>query len=232
VSGVQERLLEVKARIAAAALGAGRDSSEVSLVAVSKTVAVAAIEEAYQAGQREFGENYVQELVVKAEALAHLPDIRWHFLGHLQTNKAKLVAGVGATLHSLDSERLIKALGKRRAALGTAPLSVLLEVNLAGEAQKGGCAPEAAAALASAVEAENALILRGLMAIPPQGDGASSAGYFEELKRLRDQLGGQQRLPELSMGMSADYPEAIAAGATMVRVGSAIFGPRAARTSA
>lgn len=212
---------EVRARIERAATAAGREPSTVRLVAVSKTKPASAIREAYAAGQRDFGENYAQELDQKARELADLTEIRWHFIGHLQSNKAKLVAPVAHLVHAVDSASLASALAKR------APnrLGVLVEVNVGGEAEKHGVAPSEVGALLDAIEHEPNLELRGLMTMPPH-DLALARRAFEDLGALRDRHGGAARLPELSMGMSDDLEIAIACGATLVRVGTAIFGAR------
>lgn len=225
---VAERLEIVRREIVAAAASSGRDPSAIRLVAVSKTKPPELIREAYAAGQRDFGENYVQELSAKADALADLPDLRFHLIGHLQRNKAKLVARLVSVIHTIDSARLATELGKH--AGDRAPdraLDALVEVNVGGEEQKSGCRPEDLPGVLAAVEAEPALRLRGLMTVPPfTEDPRASAPYFEELARLRQAHGGPARLPELSMGMSRDFPLAIAAGATLVRIGTAIFGSR------
>jgi len=226
---VSDQLEQVRQRIVAAASASGRAPGEVRLLAVSKTKPGAMIREAYAAGQRDFGENYLQELVRKAEELAELSDIRWHMIGHLQTNKAKLAARHASVVHTVDSQRLAEALGQRRAELAR-PLPVLIEVNIGGEAQKAGCAPNEVGELLTTIEREPWLELRGLMTVPPfSDDPAIAQRCFENLRALRDAHGGQQRLPELSMGMSDDLEQAIAAGATLVRVGTAIFGARSAK---
>jgi PLP dependent protein len=211
----------------------------VRLLAVSKTKPLAMIREAYAAGQRDFGENYLQELVRKAEALAELEDIRWHMIGHLQSNKAKLAARHASLVHTVDSPRIAEALAQRREQLASEvpgmpgplarPLPVLVEVNIAGEAQKAGCTPSEVGDLVAAIERKPWLELRGLMTVPPFSDDPTIAQRcFESLRTLRDAHGGPERLPELSMGMSDDLEQAIAAGATLVRVGTAIFGARSA----
>jgi hypothetical protein len=242
LSGVGEQLERVRQRIATAASASGRAMSEVRLLAVSKTKPVSAIREAYAEGQRDFGENYLQELVRKAEALQDLSDIRWHMIGHLQTNKAKLAVRHSSLVHTVDSSRVAEALGRRRgdwvsessglpAHLAT-PLAVLAEVNIAGEAQKSGCAPDQVGELLAAIEREPWLELKGLMTVPPFTDEPDVARRcFEALRALRDTHGGRERLPELSMGMSDDLEAAIAAGARIVRVGTAIFGARPAKTA-
>lgn len=223
-------LEQVGARIRAAAEAHGRAASDVKLVAVSKRQPTEAVREAYAAGQRDFGENYVQELVQKAEALRDLPDLRWHLIGNLQRNKAKQIAGLVTLVHAVDSLELARELAKRRAAAAPGrPLPVLVEVSIAGEAQKHGVAPEALAELCDGIQALPELALRGLMCVPPQReDAALSRPHFDALVRLRDACGGAARLPELSMGMTHDLEHAVAAGATLVRVGTAIFGARPA----
>ena len=194
----------------------------VTLVAVSKTHPPEAIREAYAAGQRHFGENYAQEWREKADALADLPDLRWHFVGGLQTNKVKYLAGRVHLVHAVDREELARELSRRFGQKG-AVARVLLEVNTGGEATKGGCAPAAAPRLAAAVRALPSVELQGLMCMPPPEDDPRP--HFRLLRDLRDRLG----LRELSMGMSADWEIAIAEGATIVRIGTAIFGERETR---
>ncbi len=233
-SSIAERLESQRARISSAARGAGRDASEIKLLAVSKTVPQARIREAYAAGQRDFGENYVQELRVKAEQLKDLTDLRWHMIGHLQTNKVKYVTGVVHAVHTVDSLRLAQELERRMASHASRwsdaehpQLPVLVEVNVGGETQKSGVSPRELAEVLSAIEALPHLQLQGLMTIPPlDARPEASRPYFESLARLRDEQGGVPRLPELSMGMSQDAEVAISCGATWVRIGSAIFGAR------
>ena len=223
VSQVAQRLLEVRERIERAARAAGRAPESVPLMAVSKTKPAELIREAYAAGQRDFGENYVQELSAKAEELSDLPELRFHMIGHLQRNKVKQVVRHVVSVHTVDSIRLAEELGKR-AADG---LAVLVEVNVGGEEQKSGCAPAELEAVLATIEAQPTLRLRGLMTVPPHTDDAAGARpYFDTLARLRDAHGGAERLPELSMGMTHDLEHAVAAGATWVRVGTAIFGAR------
>jgi pyridoxal phosphate enzyme (YggS family) len=225
-----ERLTEVRARIESARHPSGYGVG-VKLVAVSKRHSSAAIREAYAAGQRAFGESYVQELAGKAEALADLPDIEWHFVGHLQSNKAKVAAKVVHVVHTVDSAALARELGRRAAARpadehGPGPLPVLIEVNVGGEPQKAGAAPSEIDEVMVAVREQPALLLRGLMTVPPSGDLQGARRIFETLALLRNLHGGVTVLPDLSMGMSGDLEVAVACGATMVRVGTAIFGPR------
>ena len=230
MSTIAESLAEVRARIERAAASAARDPSTVRLVAVSKTKQASAIREAYAAGQRDFGENYAQELAEKAEALSDLPDIRWHFIGHLQSNKAKLVAPIAHLVHTIDSASLARELGKRIARLGRERLRVLVEVNVGGEAQKAGVKPDDLPGLLDAVDAEPNLHLQGLMTMPPH-DLDEARRAFEGLVALRERHGGAARLPKLSMGMTDDLEVAVACGATLVRVGTAIFGARQYPTS-
>jgi len=241
IAEVGPRLEAVQKRVADAARAAGRDPEAIRIVAVSKTKGSDAIRLAYAAGQRDFGENYAQELVKKAAELQDLQDVRWHFIGHLQRNKAKLVVRVASVVHTVDSARLAEELGKRaaetpvpsarafsrRGAALYARLPVFVEVNIAGESQKSGCSPDEMAALLDVIEHEPSLQLTGLMTVPPIfDDGEASWPFFERLSKLRDAHGGAARLPELSMGMSHDLEQAVRAGATVVRVGTAIFGER------
>jgi pyridoxal phosphate enzyme (YggS family) len=241
---IRERLSQVNARIAAAAARAGRDPHSIRLVAVSKRQPVEAMRAAYALGQRDFGENYVQELQRKADELADLPDLRLHLIGHLQRNKAKAVVPLTAIIHTVDSLELATEISKRAAhrdaiarryfpIAGDAPtdrLPVLVEVNVGGEVQKSGCEPGALPPLLDAIEALPHVQLAGLMTVPPFTDEASDAmPFFERLVVLREANGGPRRLPELSMGMTLDLEYAILAGATIVRVGTAIFGERTAR---
>ena len=223
--GVASNLAGVRERIARACERAGRDAASVKLVAVSKVQPAEAIREAVEAGQRAFGENYAQELREKAEAVGESSGIEWHFLGALQTNKVKMVVGRVALVHTCDRPSLAQELNKRAAALGKVQ-RVLVEVNLAGEAQKGGVVPGDLGSLVDAVRSLSSLRCEGLMCIPPAEDDPRK--HFRRLRDLRDELHGRTglALPELSMGMSADYEAAIEEGATIVRVGTAIFGER------
>jgi pyridoxal phosphate enzyme (YggS family) len=222
---IATRLDDVRRRIADAAARAGR-AGAVRLVAVSKTKPVEAIRAAYAAGQRLFGENYAQELAEKAEALRDLTDLEWHFIGRLQRNKAKQVARVARFVHTVDSRALAVELGKR-AAEATVPLRALVEVNVSGEASKGGCSPDDLGDVLAAIRAEPRLRAVGLMTIPPATEDAEAARpLFAALRALRGRHGGADALPELSMGMTHDFDVAIAEGATLVRVGTAIFGSR------
>ncbi|WP_437763445.1 YggS family pyridoxal phosphate-dependent enzyme [Sorangium sp. So ce281] len=226
LGNIASRLDEVRRRIASAAARAGRGPEEVRLIAVSKGKPAGAIRAAYAAGQRDFGENYAQELVEKAEALADLDGLVWHAIGQLQRNKAKLVARVAHVVQSVDREELAVELDRRAAALNRT-LDVLIEVNVGGEASKGGCAPGDFAPLLAAIARCAHLRPIGLMTIAPfLEDPNDVAPFFAQLRALRDAHGGRAVLPELSMGMSHDFEPAIAQGATWVRVGTAIFGAR------
>ena len=224
---VAEGLAQVRARVERAALAAGRDPSSVALVAVSKKHGPEKVREAYAAGQRAFGENYAQELAQKAQACADLPGIESHFIGHLQTNKARVVAEHAHVVHTVDSAALARELGKRAARrVGAPALPVLIEVSVGGEAQKAGATASEIDEVMRAVDEQPALALRGLMTMPPAGDPEAARRAFETLATLRNLHGGARVLPELSMGMSDDLEIAIACGATIVRVGTAIFGSR------
>ena len=232
---VAAALNDVRARIHAAAVASGRELASVRLVAVSKTQPADAVREAYAAGQRDFGENYVQELLQKAEELRDLSELRWHLIGHLQRNKARQVVSLVSLVHTVDTSDLAGELAKRfAAAMGNQTagesarrLEVLVEVSIAGEAQKHGVAPAQLPELLESIEALPALSRRGLMCVPPfTEDPAGAERFFAELGRLRELHGGAARLPELSMGMTHDLEVAVSAGATLVRVGTAIFGAR------
>lgn len=221
---IADRWREISARVAAACERAGRAPAEVTIVAVSKMQPAEAVRAAAAAGARDFGENYAQELAAKRAACG---DVRWHFIGRLQRNKAKLVAGQVALVHAVDSAELAEELGRRA---GGAVQPVLISVNVAGEATKGGVSPEAAGALAAAIATLPGVRLDGLMTMPPPSDDPeASRAAFLALRVLRDRLVQElgAPLPVLSMGMSGDFEVAIACGATHVRVGTAIFGARA-----
>jgi pyridoxal phosphate enzyme (YggS family) len=221
---IARRLGAVRDRIEAAARRAGCDPHSVRLVAASKMQPSAAIRAAYAAGARHFGENYVQEALSKQVELSDLDDVRWHLIGHLQTNKAKIAAGAFDLVQSLDSIRLADALAKARP---DPPPAVLVEVNLGGEASKTGVPPDEVEAMINAIRAK--VEVRGLMAIPPPASNPEhSRTYFVRLRGLRDRLAAATgfALSDLSMGMSDDFEIAIEEGATIVRVGRAIFGER------
>ncbi len=225
MSDVASRLGDVQARIGEAARRAGRAAGEVRLLAVSKGQPSEAIRAAHAAGQREFGENYVQELTRKAGELADLDGVVWHAIGRLQRNKARDVARVARWVHTIDRAEIARELDRRAPPETT--LVVLVEVNVGGEAQKGGCAPGELGALLDELARCARLRVAGLMTVPPEAEDPEGARrFFAELRALRDRHGGAAVLPELSMGMSHDFEVAIAEGATIVRVGTAIFGPR------
>jgi pyridoxal phosphate enzyme (YggS family) len=226
MSDIASNLKKVREQITHAARDAGRDPESVTLVAVSKVHPATAIRAAYEAGQRHFGENYAQELRDKARELADLKDIRWHFIGHLQRNKAKYVAPAAAMVETVDSPRLVEEID-RQAGRADRRLACLVQVNVGQEEQKSGCDPEQTEEILAAVENAPRLDLAGLMTIPPWDlEPEESRQWFAALAELRNAVGGPDRLPELSMGMSQDYVEAIEEGATIVRVGTAIFGAR------
>jgi pyridoxal phosphate enzyme (YggS family) len=223
---VPEALQAVRARIEAAALAAGREPAAVHLVAVSKTFAPPALRAAWVAGQRAFGENYVQEALAKMQSLQDLA-IEWHFIGPIQSNKTRLIAEHFAWVHSVDRLRIAQRLSESRPA-ALPPLQVCLQVNLQGERSKSGASTEEIEALARAVAELPGLALRGLMSIPrPTPDAVQQRAQFRAVRELRDRLGAAGlALDTLSMGMSEDLEAAIAEGATLVRVGRAIFGER------
>lgn len=223
---IEKRLQAVKSRIERAAESAGRNPRDIVLVAVSKTFPPAAVRAAHAAGQRDFGENHAQEAAAKVDALADLALV-WHFIGPLQSNKTRQVAERFAWVHSIDRLRIAERLSAQRPE-ALPPLQACIQVNVSGEATKSGVAPEEAPALARAVAALPRLRLRGLMAIPePTDDPAVQRRRFESLRALKERLvAAGLALDTLSIGMSDDLEAAVAAGATMVRVGTAIFGAR------
>lgn len=224
---IGERLLAVRARVEAAAQASGRDPAGILLLAVSKTWPADAVRAAAAAGQRAFGENYVQEGVDKATALRAL-ELEWHFIGPLQSNKTRPVANAFDWVHSIDRLKIAERLSAQRD-VHLPALNVCIQVNVSGEDSKSGVAPGEVGALAQAVAALPRLRLRGLMCIPePTADVALLRARFAMLRRLRDELvAAGFDLDTLSMGMSHDIEAAIAEGATIVRVGTAIFGERA-----
>ncbi len=213
-------------RIADAAIAAGRDPAMVRLLAVSKTWPADSVREAAAAGQRAFGENYVQEGAAKVDELAGL-GLEWHFIGPLQSNKTRLVANRFSWVHSIDRLKIAERLSEQRD-VHLPPLEVCIQVNVSGEASKSGVAPPDLPELARAVAALPRLRLRGLMAIPePTPDVALQRARFASLRAMRDELNAAGlALDTLSMGMSDDLEAAIAEGSTLVRVGTAIFGSR------
>jgi pyridoxal phosphate enzyme (YggS family) len=223
----------IRDRIADAARAADRDPAGVRLLAVSKTFGADHVRAAFAAGQRDFGENKVQEALQKIEATAELP-IRWHLIGHLQSNKAKKAGTAFAAIHSVDSIDLVRRLDAAARERGAGP-DLYIQVDLAGETTKFGAAEADVEGIARAASACQAAVLRGLMLLPPWFDDPEQARpYFRRLRLLRDRLIAagidRSRLGELSMGMSHDFEVAIQEGATLVRVGTAIFGKRTVRT--
>jgi len=216
----------VHARIAAAAALFGRPASDIALLAVSKTFPPSYIEEACSTGQRAFGESYAQEGVTKITALARR-DLEWHFIGPIQSNKTRLIAEHYHWVHGIDREKIAARLAAARPP-HLPPLDVCIQVNVSGEGSKSGVAPGEELALADAIARLPRLRLRGLMAIPePTADLALQRRRYALLRELKDRLtGAGHAVDTLSMGMSDDLESAIAEGATIVRVGSAIFGPR------
>jgi pyridoxal phosphate enzyme (YggS family) len=229
---VADNLKRVRERIAAAARRVGREPQSAALMAVSKTFPAEAIRQAYAAGQRLFGENYVQEFAAKREALRDLADAKFHLIGHLQSNKAAKAAEVFSAVDSIDSLKLAQRLNAALAGRNDR-LPVLLEINVGGEESKTGIpldSPELPAILEAAPEL-NHLEIRGLMVIPPMtGDPAAARPFFRAVRDLRDRIAGQRtpgvRMEVLSMGMSHDFEVAIEEGSTCVRIGTAIFGAR------
>lgn len=221
VHGTQ-RLGDVRRRIAEAAARAGRPAGAVTLVAVSKGVGAERVAELRDAGQADFGENRAQELRAKCQALG--PGVRWHFVGRLQRNKVTDVVGLATLIHSVDRWELAEPIAERAGRQGRVQ-RVLLQVNQGDDAAKAGCAPDEAEDLVSRLRGLPGIACEGLMTVPPLH--ADPRGVFRGLRRLRDEL--RERFPEvqhLSMGMSGDFETAVEEGATIVRVGTALFGPR------
>ncbi|ADQ83830.1 YggS family pyridoxal phosphate-dependent enzyme [Methylovorus sp. MP688] len=229
MSAITERLQAVQARICQSATAAGRDPQEITLLAVSKAQNADAIRDVWAAGQQRFGENYLQEALNKQSLLQDLP-IEWHFIGPIQSNKTQPIAQHFSWVHGVDRLKIAERLNAARPA-ELPPLQICLQVNVSHEESKSGIAPEEAYALASAITQLPRLQLRGLMAIPaPTPDMELQRAQFRMVRALYDALRQQGiALDTLSIGMSEDFPVAIGEGATIVRVGSAIFGPRPAK---
>jgi pyridoxal phosphate enzyme (YggS family) len=226
---IHDNLQAVHRRIAAAAKAAGREPRDVTLLAVSKTQPAAAVSEALAAGQRAFGENYVQEALEKMAAAAGAAvGAEWHLIGPLQSNKTRLAAERFDWVQSVQSAKIARRLSDQRPP-SLAPLNVLIQVNVSGEGTKNGVAPEEVLDLAKAIQPMPRLRLRGLMAIPEPG---ADVARYRELKSLYESLKGRLHFDTLSVGMSDDLETAIAEGATMVRIGTAIFGARTKAKSA
>ncbi len=223
---VASALAEVRGRVEDAARAAGRDPADVTLVAVSKAQPLDRLQAAVDAGQRVFGENYVQEFLGKRGQF-ELPDIRWHYIGRLQTNKVRQIVGQVHRIHSVDRVKLAREIAKRSAGNGITS-DILVQVNVGEEETKGGIAADNAEEELATILALDNVRVHGLMCIPPFLEPEEVRPYFVQLRELRDRLEPALgiRLPELSMGMSGDYDVAIEEGATVVRVGSAIFGAR------
>lgn len=224
---IEPQLKEILARIAAAAEAAGRKAAEVKLVAVSKTFPPEDIRQAYDAGQKVFGENKVQELEGKVPVLPN--DIEWHLIGSLQSNKAGKAVALASWIHSVDSEKLLRRIDRLAGEAGK-KINILLEINVSGEESKSGIrgAEEAMRAARIAAELPN-VSFKGLMTMAPlEAKGAALSKFFADLRELRNRMEKELsiKLPELSMGMSGDFEAAIKEGATMVRIGTAIFGKR------
>jgi len=226
MDSIAVNLQAVRARIARAAQAAHRAPGDILLLAVSKTIPAECIAEAHAAGQRAFGENHVQEAVEKITVLATLP-LDWHFIGPIQSNKTRLIAEHFSWAHSVEREKIAERLNAARPE-GMAPLNVCIQVNVSGEATKSGVAPGDEAKLAEAIARLPRLRLRGLMAIPePTADVTLQRRRFALLRELKDGLRARgHALDTLSMGMSDDFEAAILEGATIVRIGTAIFGKR------
>ncbi|HEY5290851.1 MAG TPA: YggS family pyridoxal phosphate-dependent enzyme [Burkholderiales bacterium] len=226
MSTIESNLQAVRARIAAAARSAGREPGDIALLAVSKTFSAGAVRAAHAAGQREFGENYVQEALEKIAELSDLPLI-WHFIGPIQSNKTRAIAEHFDWVHSVAREKIALRLAEARPP-ELDPLDICLQVNVSGEASKSGVAPEEVRPLAEAVRILPRLRLRGLMAVPePSDDIELQRRRFRGLRLLLQQLNAAGfGLDTLSMGMSQDLEAAVMEGATIVRVGTAIFGER------
>ena len=223
MSTIADNISQVMARIQAGAQAAQRPAGSIGLLAVSKTKPAAAVREAYAAGIRDFGENYLQEALAKQQELAELP-LCWHFIGPIQSNKTRAIAENFAWVHSVDRLKIAQRLSEQRPA-GLPPLNICIQVNISGEASKSGCEPADLQALATAIAALPNLRLRGLMAIPePLEDRAAQDAAFASVRTLQEHL--QLPLDTLSMGMSHDLEAAIAQGATWVRIGTALFGAR------
>jgi hypothetical protein len=225
VTDITDHLADIVERVARAAELAHRAATSIMIVAVSKQQSSEQVAAAFRAGQLHFGESYAQEAIDKMDVLRSL-DITWHFIGSVQTNKTRLIAERFHWIHTVDRSKVAARLNQQRPH-SAPPLNVLIQVNQAGEEQKGGVAEGDVAALAREIQALPRLKLRGLMTIPPRADGADKERWFRRLVELRDRLRSDGiDLDTLSMGMSADFEAAIAAGANCVRIGTAIFGER------
>ena len=236
---IASKLQSVYAQISDACQKCGRQPTEVALLAVSKTFPAEAVREAALAGQRAFGENYIQEAVDKmaaVRAMADVPALQWHCIGPIQSNKTRLVAEHFDWAHTVDRDKIAQRLNDQRPD-GLAPLQVCIQVNVDGGTSKSGCSPDEAVALAQVIAGMPRLCLRGVMSIPdPQADDAAMLAVHRQVvavfARIRDSVPGLAQWDTISLGMTADMHTAIAAGSTLVRVGSGIFGARDYRTQA
>ena len=230
MSTIADRLAQVRARITRAAIAAGRDPAAVQLLAVSKTHPVDVLEAALTAGQTAFGESYLQDALPKIETIGRR--VEWHFIGPIQSNKTRQIATHFDWVHSVDRLKIAQRLNEQRPG-ELAPLNICLQVNTSGETAKSGIPPADTLALAAAVSKLPHLRLRGLMTIPaPEQDPARQRQPFHQLQQLFEQLNAKgYHLDTLSMGMSGDLEAAIAEGATLVRIGTAVFGPRQVKST-
>jgi pyridoxal phosphate enzyme (YggS family) len=225
---ISANILKVRSEIAAAAVRAGRDPDGIRLVAVSKTIPAAAVREAVPAGQLIFGENYVQELIAKAAEVSE--PVEWHFIGHLQSNKVRQIAGIVTMIHSVDRLSLAEEIDRQWGKLGKC-CDILIQVNVSGEVTKSGTTATSAVELVRSIAQLTNLRVRGLMTMPPFFDDPEGARpYFKELRELATVIAAEMipviDMNQLSMGMSGDFEVAIEEGATLVRIGTAIFGER------
>lgn len=232
MTAIVSNMQAVHTAIKQAALIAHRDASEISLLAVSKTIPADAVREAYNAGQQAFGENYLQEALDKMQELHGLP-ITWHFIGPIQSNKTRSIAENFGWVHSVDRLKIAERLSQQRPA-NLPPLNICLQINISGEASKGGVAPEDAPLLSATIAQLPRLKLRGLMAIPAPAEEISAQRLpFAKMRELMQQLNeAGLQLDTLSMGMTHDLTAAVMEGATIVRIGTAIFGSRPATSKA
>lgn len=223
---IAERLTSAYQQMAEITAKCQREASTAQLIAVSKTKPVAAISEAYTAGQRAFGENYVQELVEKAQFFQDKTDIRWHFIGPIQSNKTRDIAAYADVVHSIERAKIAERLAAQRSS-NQAPLQVLIQINISGEASKSGVLPTEMLMLAKVIADLPQLELIGLMAIPEPAIAGDNSQAFQAMAELSKQLTAiYPQANQLSMGMSDDWQQAVLFGATMIRLGSAIFGAR------
>ncbi len=225
-NNIAERLTSAYQQMAEITAKCQREASTAQLIAVSKTKPVAAISEAYTAGQRAFGENYVQELVEKAQFFQDKTDIRWHFIGPIQSNKTRDIAAYADVVHSIERAKIAERLAAQRSS-NQAPLQVLIQINISGEASKSGVLPTEMLMLAKVIADLPQLELIGLMAIPEPAIAGDNSQAFQAMAELSKQLTAiYPQANQLSMGMSDDWQQALTFGATMIRLGTAIFGVR------